>query len=91
MVDQAKYERALRRVRQLREFYRHVAAYVVINSFLAIINLVTHPGHLWFFWPMLGWGIGLAGHALTVFGGGRFWGAEWEERKLKELMGKESV
>lgn len=27
---------------------------LVISSFLLVINLLTSPGYLWFFWPMLG-------------------------------------
>jgi hypothetical protein len=30
------------------------------------INLATSPHHLWFFWPALGWGLGLAAHAWAV-------------------------
>ncbi|MFY7813700.1 MAG: 2TM domain-containing protein [Chryseobacterium taeanense] len=44
--------------------------------------MITSPGYLWFFWPMLGWGIGVAAHAANTF-----WiGKEWEEKKIRELM-----
>jgi hypothetical protein len=25
-----------------------------------------HPDHIWFFWPLIGWGIGLAAHGYAV-------------------------
>ena len=34
----------------------------IVNGGLLAINLLSSPGHWWFYWPMLGWGIGLAAH-----------------------------
>ena len=87
MDEQARYEDAKKRVGKLKEFYQHLVAYLVINAFLIVLNRLTSPGHNWFIWPLLGWGLGLALHALTVFG--RFWGKSWEERKIKEIMDKD--
>ena len=50
------------------------------------INVIVSPDGLWFFWPLMGWGIAVALHALRVFGAGRWFGADWEERKIDELM-----
>jgi hypothetical protein len=87
MDDQARYEQATKRVRELKGFYGHLAVYVIVNAFLLIINLLTSPHALWFVWPLLGWGIGIAIHAAAVLGNG-IWGKQWEERKVKELMDK---
>ncbi len=89
MDEQARYERARKRVEELREFYQHLIVYLAVNAFLVVINLLTSPEHLWFYWPLFGWGIGLAIHGATVFGSNRFWGSRWEERKIKELMEKD--
>ena len=87
MSDQEiRYRNAKKRVEALKDFYVHAIVYVVINLLLFMINVLTTPNSLWFFWPLLGWGIGLTLHALLVFGGGRWFGAEWEERKINELM-----
>lgn len=80
------YEQALKQARELRAFYSHLAVYLVVNACLVALDLLTSPGELWFFWPMLGWGIGLAVHGITVFMGTRAFGADWEERKARELM-----
>jgi hypothetical protein len=37
----------------------------------------------------MGWGIGLIIHALFVFVFGPRFGADWEERKIRELMEKD--
>jgi hypothetical protein len=85
MDDQARYERARRRVRALKAFYAHLAVYLIVNTALLVINLVTAPHTLWFYWPLLGWGVGIAIHAAVVLAGGS-WGADWERRKMQELL-----
>lgn len=44
----------------------HAIAYVIVNLLLLYIDVMT-PGSVWFFWPLLGWGIGLACHAWAVY------------------------
>jgi hypothetical protein len=75
MDDQEIYRRAKRRVGQIKGFYVHATVYVLVNALLIIINLLTSPDRLWFFYPLLGWGIGLAAHGLSVFGLGGFLGS----------------
>lgn len=48
-------------------FYTHLGVYVVVNAGLVYLDLSTNPDRTWFFWPMLGWGAGLAAHAIAVF------------------------
>jgi len=81
-----EYQRAKERVTALRSFYVHLAVYLVVNLLLLMINLLVSPSTLWFIWPLLGWGIGIALHAFFVFGQKRILGAEWEERKIQEIM-----
>ncbi|WP_437227232.1 2TM domain-containing protein [Planctomicrobium sp. SH661] len=58
-------EEAEQRAHQI--FYVHAGVYVAVNAMLAYIDLTTNPDRLWFFWPLAGWGIGLAAHAIAVF------------------------
>ena len=86
--EQQRYERARARVQALKGFYTHATAYVLVNIGLFVINLLS-GGQWWFYWPLLGWGVGLGVHALNVFVlGGRF-GQDWEERKTQEIMGRD--
>ena len=48
-----------------RGFVAHFVPFLVINVLLATINLMT-GGPMWFVWAALGWGVGLAMHALTA-------------------------
>jgi len=87
--DQELYKRAQERVQQLRGFYLHTAIYMIVNLFLLVLNLLTSPTMLWFLWPLLGWGAGLAVHAFIVFGAASTLGREWEERKIRQIMEQE--
>jgi hypothetical protein len=48
-------------------FYIHLTAYVAVNALLVAINLATSSAHLWFKWPLLGWGFGVLVHAIVTF------------------------
>jgi 2TM domain len=61
---------AIKRIRAKRAFWIHFGIYVAVNVFLVGVWAVTWRGYFWPVWPMLGWGIGVAAHALTVFTGG---------------------
>ena len=78
------YEKASKRVKELKGFYGNLISYCLVIPFLFFINWRTSPDYWWAFWPMLGWGIGVASHALQTFGIGK----NWEEKKIKELMEK---
>ena len=87
--EEFKYQRAEKRVEALRGFYIHVGVYVLVNLLLFLINITASPESLWFFWPLLGWGIAVVLHAFSVFGSGRLLGADWEEKKIEEIMEKQ--
>lgn len=78
---------ALAHVRRLKSLYIHMAQYVIVIALLAVINLITLPGYLWFIWPALGWGVGIAFHAASVFHLGPFDGA-WEKRQVEKHLGR---
>ncbi len=88
--EQQDYERAHARVQALKGYYIHASTFVVVNIALFTINVLV-GGAWWFYWPLMGWGIGLGVHALAVFGfgGGGSWGRQWEERKMREMMDEE--
>ena len=86
--EEERYYQAKKRVEEMKGFYGNLASYVVVNIFLIILNLATSPAHLWFFWPLLGWGIGVVFHAMAVFKVSPF-GKDWEERKMKQFLEEE--
>jgi hypothetical protein len=67
MEDQNQLAEATKAVNTKIRFYIHLVVYALANAGLVVINLSTSTEHLWFQWPLLGWGIGLLFHALAVF------------------------
>jgi hypothetical protein len=71
------FERALaadrrRRAERLRAaevtgFRIHLAVYVIVQALLVAVWWATGAGFQWFWFPLLGWGIGLAVHAAVVY------------------------
>jgi len=89
MVDQQQYQAVKNRVQKIGGFYRHLFVYLLVNAGLLVINLLTDQ-EMWFIYPLLGWGIGIAAHAFSVFFADG-WGKSWEERKIRELLEKERM
>jgi hypothetical protein len=68
MTDDAELRRlATRRADMKLGFRTHLLVYALVNAGLAAINLATNPGHLWFVWPLMGWGVGIVAHAAAVY------------------------
>ncbi len=90
MENQEAYRRAKRRAEAKIGFYIHVAVYVGVNILLVVINLSASPQYIWFIWPLLGWGIGLFFHGMSVFvfSGKKFKGIK--EKMIQDELKKES-
>jgi hypothetical protein len=87
--EEDKYYLAKKKVENIKGFYSNLTSYICVNIVLIIINLYTTPHHLWFYWPLIWWGVGVLFHALKIFEVFPVLGKGWEERKIKELMDKE--
>jgi uncharacterized membrane protein len=61
-------EEAIRSIKKKRDFHSHLLAYVLVNSLLVVIWLVTGAGFFWPVFPIAGWGIGVAFNAWDAYG-----------------------
>jgi hypothetical protein len=77
--------RAKERVEKLKGFYGNLISYCCVVPILIFINLQS-GGFQWFWFPMLGWGMGVSFHALETFG----YGKSWEEKKIQEILNKDN-
>jgi hypothetical protein len=75
--------KAKERVENLKGFYGNLISYCCVIPILVFINLNT-GGFQWFWFPLLGWGMGVSFHALETFG----YGKSWEEKKIQEILNK---
>ncbi|MCB0580226.1 MAG: 2TM domain-containing protein [Phaeodactylibacter sp.] len=95
MEEQEIYKRAKERVEKKKGFYKHLSGYVAVSFFFLAMNLATSfgeggDGSLWFFYPMMPWGIGLLIHYFTVFGlpGSKALSEKWEEEEMAKEMAR---
>ena len=83
--EQDAYYKAKKHVEAIKGFYSNLLSYCIVIPFLIFINYKTSWEFKWFWFPMLGWGMGLIFHAFGVFG----YGKSWEERKIQEILERE--
>ncbi len=65
-------------------FYIHLTAYVLVIAILVGLN-VQSGAAWWAQWPAFGWGLGILGHGLAVFGRTPRVFAEWRLRRINRL------
>lgn len=66
-VDADRRRRAERlRAAELMGLRVHLAAYIGVQILLIAIWALTGAGYQWFWFPLVGWGIGIAIHAVVV-------------------------
>jgi hypothetical protein len=75
--------RAREQVEAKKWFYGHGLIYLVVNLGLVLMWAISTHGFPWFFWSLMGWGIGLLFHYLGVFGIFRA-GSAWEEKQVEK-------
>ena len=66
MIDQMQYTKGDGRGAKVG-FILHLSCFVGVIAMLAVINFTYTPDHLWFVYPLIAWGIGLAAHGVPVF------------------------
>lgn len=88
-ISEKRYKMAKKRVESLKGFYIHFSIYLLLLPVFVYLNYISGTSFPWALFPIVGWGIGVAGHAAETFNYNPFFGKNWEERKIRELMDKE--
>ncbi len=88
-IEDGSLAKIHKKVEEIKGFYGNLISYIVVITGLTIINLTSTPSHLWFLYPAFGWGLGVLFHWMKVFNRIPFFGKDWEERKVRELLERE--
>lgn len=93
--EQRRIERVMKKVKGIKGFYKHLAAYIIVNIFLLVAQWRNpDPGEVFLsfetFSTAIFWGLGLGLHAFGVFGTDAIFGSNWEDRKIREIMDKDT-
>src|SRR5262245_45939330 len=79
-------EEAHRWVRRKRIFYSVVGIYLALSLMWFAIDALDDSSGWWFYWPMLGTGLGVAITGIVLFGIGGLFGTDWERRQVEKYM-----
>lgn len=97
----AKLRRVKKRIVKLKEFYKHVAVYVVVHLFIigrrvyldvshgdTFIEALTSGGNYrLFFW----WSVFLILHAFKIYRLDFLFGKNWEQRQIAKEMNNDKI
>lgn len=75
-------------VQGLKAFYLHLMTFIVVMTFLVVLNHITTPHYYWFKWAALGWGVGIALHATFTFDWFGFFDSDWEKKQIEKRLGR---
>ena len=77
---------AQRWVRRKRILYTILGIYAVLSLMWFAIDMADGIENLWFYWPMLGTGVGVAVTAVVLLGIGGLFGPDWEKRQVERYL-----
>ena len=79
-------QEARRYVRRKRIFYTIVGIWIALSLMWFGIDMLDDSSSIWFYWPMLGTGIGVAITGIVLLGIGGLFGANWEHRQVDKYL-----
>ena len=85
-TTEAAREDARRYVRRKRILYTIVGIWLALSLMWLTIDLLDDSSSFWFYWPMLGTGIGVAVTAIVLLGIGGLFGVDWERREMERYL-----
>ena len=79
-------DEARRWVRRKRIFYTVVGIYLALSLMWFAIDLLDDSSGYWFYWPMLGTGLGVVVTGVVLGGLGGLFGTDWERREIERYL-----
>lgn len=79
------------KVKSIKRFYVHAIIFVFVNAFIIADCAVDDFQSLFttdLYTTAFFWGIGLAAHAMSVFGQDLLFGSNWEEKEIQKILQK---
>jgi hypothetical protein len=79
-------EEARRYVRRKRIFFIVLGVWIALCVMWFLIDVSDDSSSWWFYWPILGTGIGVAVTGIVLVGIGGLFGADWERREIEKYL-----
>jgi 2TM domain len=80
------FEDARRYVRRKRIFYSVLGIWLALSLMWFAIDMLDDSSSTWFYWPMLGTGLGVAVTGIVLLGLGGVFGLDWERREIERYV-----
>ena len=88
----ANYKKAYQKTQELKSFYHSLILYLIIMSGLVYIWYEYSSNTIqWFWFPAIGWGLGLFFQGLRIYDRNILFGSRWEQNQIKRYMEKENT
>lgn len=84
-MDEARQE-AQRYVRRKRIFYLVLGIWLALSVMWFLIDILDDGRLNWFFWPMVGTGVGVLITGIVLLGVGGLFGPDWEQREVDKYL-----
>jgi 2TM domain len=88
-MDEAR-EEARRYVRRKRIFYMILGIWLALSVMWFLIDMLDDSTANWFYWPMLGTGVGVAITGIVLLGFGGVFGPDWERREVEKYLRRQA-
>ena len=85
-ADKHELAEAHRWIRRKRILYTVLGIYLALSLLWFAIDIADGTENLWFYWPMLGTGIGVVITAIVLLGVGGVFGMDWERRQVDHYL-----
>ena len=86
ITQETKLQQAKEHIEKLKGFYAHLTVYLLFVPIFIGLNYFGRSNFPWAIFPIVGWGIGITGHASETYNWSPFFSKNWEERKIREFM-----
>jgi len=86
--EHEKTAKAAHQVDALLGLYIHLTIFALVIALLLAVNWFVTPEAWWVQWVVIGWGIGVVGHALLIYGNmsnRSHFISRWRLRKIREF------
>jgi transcriptional regulator with XRE-family HTH domain len=78
-------KQAIEYVKGIKEFYSHLFMYVIFGL---VFFVFKSDAEVNFFWPFIGWGVGVIAHGLMAFEVINFNMHKWEKKTIEKKLGR---
>lgn len=90
-TKEQQYIKARKKVEEIKGFYIHLVVFAIVMPVIIYVNLRFVPQFHWFWFSLIGWGMGVFFHWFGVMGMDKLGlGKDWEDRKVREYMNKDT-